>query len=59
MQSAITLPGADCGTDHELLVAKLRVKLREVKKSKKNNQTLQPDMSLISKVSKQYAIKDN
>ena len=31
VQSATTLPGTDCGTDHELLVAKLRIKLRKLK----------------------------
>ena len=25
---AKTLPGADCGTDHQLLVTKLRIKLK-------------------------------
>jgi len=29
--SAKTRPGADCGTDHELLVAKIKGKLRKVK----------------------------
>jgi endonuclease/exonuclease/phosphatase family metal-dependent hydrolase len=28
-----TLPGADCGSDHELLVAKLQIKLKKVKRS--------------------------
>ena len=26
-------PGADCGSDHELLIAKLRLKLKEVGKT--------------------------
>ena len=30
-----TLPGADCGTDHELLVAKLKLKLRAIKQPKR------------------------
>ena len=30
MQSAKTRPGADCGSDHELLIAKLRLKLNRV-----------------------------
>ena len=29
-QSAKTRPGADCGSDHELLVAKFRLKLKKV-----------------------------
>ena len=28
-QSAKTRPGADCGSDHELLIAKFRLKLRK------------------------------
>ena len=30
MQSAKTRPGADCGSDHELLIAKFRLKLKKV-----------------------------
>ena len=30
IQSAKTRPGADCGSDHELLIAKFRFKLKEV-----------------------------
>ena len=33
MQSAKTRPGADCGSDHELLIAKFRLKLKEVGKT--------------------------
>ena len=33
MQSAKMRPGADCGLDHELLIAKFRLKLNEVKKT--------------------------
>ena len=33
MQSAKTRPGADCGLDHELLVAKFRLKLKKVGKT--------------------------
>ena len=32
MLSAKTRPGADCGSDHELLIAKFRLKLRKVGK---------------------------
>ena len=31
--SAKTRPGADCGSDHELLIAKLRSKLKKVGKT--------------------------
>ena len=33
MQSAKTRPGADCGSDRELLIAKFRLKLKEVGKT--------------------------
>ena len=32
IQSAKTRPGADCGSDHELLIAKSRLKLKKVGK---------------------------
>ena len=34
-QSAKTRPGADCGSDHELLIAKFRIKLKTVGKTSK------------------------
>ena len=33
IQSAETRPGTDCGPDHELLIAKFRLKLRNVGKT--------------------------
>ena len=33
MKSAKTRPGADCGSDHELLIAKFRLKLKKVGKT--------------------------
>ena len=33
IQSAKTRPGADCGSDHELLIAKFRLKLNEMEKT--------------------------
>ena len=33
IQSTETRPGADCGSDHELLVAKFRLKLKKVGKT--------------------------
>ena len=35
IQSAKTSPGADCGSDHELLIAKFRLKLKKVGKTTK------------------------
>ena len=32
-ESAKTIPGADCGSDHELLIAKFRLKLNKVEKT--------------------------
>ena len=33
MQSAETRPGADCGSDHELLIVKFRLKFKKVGKT--------------------------
>ena len=33
MQAAKTRPGADCDSDHELLIAKFRLKLKKVEKT--------------------------
>ena len=33
MYPAKTRPGADCGSDHELLIAKFRLKLKKVGKT--------------------------
>ena len=33
IQSTKTRPGADCGSDHELLIAKFRLKLKKVGKN--------------------------
>ena len=33
LQSAKTRPGADCGSDCELLIAKFRLKLKKVRKT--------------------------
>ena len=33
IQSAKTRPGADCGSDHQLLIAKVRLKLKKVGKT--------------------------
>ena len=33
MQSSKTIPGADCGSDHELLITKFRLRLKKVGKT--------------------------
>ena len=33
IQSAKTRPGADCGSDHELFIAKCRLKLKKVEET--------------------------
>ena len=33
MQSAKTRPGADCDSDHELLISKFRLKLKKMEKT--------------------------
>ena len=35
IQAAKTRPGADCGSDHELIIAKFRLKLKKVGKTTK------------------------
>ena len=45
MQSAKTKPGANCGLDHQILIAKFRVKL---KKTRKNTRPAKYDLNQIS-----------
>ena len=33
IQLAKTRPGADCGSDHEILIAKFRLKLKKIEKT--------------------------
>ena len=44
VQSAKTRPGADCGSNHQLLIAKLRLKL---KKTGRNNRSARYDLNQI------------
>ena len=44
IQSAKTRPGADCGSDHQLLIAKFRLKL---KKTRKNSSPARYDLKQI------------
>ena len=39
IQSANTRPGADCGSDHELVIAKFRLKLKKVGKTTRHSGT--------------------
>ena len=41
--SAKTRPGADCCSDHELLIAKFRLKLKKAKKKKKIEESREND----------------
>ena len=50
MQSAKTRPGADCSSDHELLIAKFRYKLKKVGK------TTGPFMCDLNQISYDYTV---
>ena len=51
MQSVKTRPGADCGSDHEPLFAKFRLKLKKVRK------TTRPFMCDLNQISYDYAVE--
>ena len=51
IQSAKTRPGADCGSDHELLIAKFRLKLKKVEK------TTRPFMYDLSQILYDYTVE--
>ena len=51
MQSAKTRPVADCGSDHELLIAKFRLKLKKVRK------TTRPFRYDINQIPYDYTVK--
>ena len=51
IQSAKTRPGADCGSDHELLIAKFRLKLKKVGK------TTRPFMYDLNQIPYDYTVK--
>ena len=50
IQSAKTRPGADCGSDHELLIAKFRLKLKKVGKTTRSSRYPIRYLSLILKL---------
>ena len=51
IQSAKTRPGADCGSDHELLITKFRLKLKKVEK------TTRPFRYDLNQISYDYTVK--
>ena len=51
LQSAKTRPGADCGSDHELLIAKFRLKLKKVGK------TTRPFMYDLNQIPYDYTVE--
>ena len=51
IQSAKTRPGADCGSDHELLIAKFRLKL------KKGGKTTRPFRYDLNQILYDYTVK--
>ena len=51
MQSARTRLGADCGSDHELLIAKFRLKLEKVEK------TTRPFMYDLNQITNNFTVK--
>ena len=51
MQLAKTRPGADCGSDHELLITKFRLKLKKVWK------TTRPVRYNLNKISYDYTVE--
>ena len=50
-KSAKTIPGADCGSDHELLIAKFRIKLKKVGK------TTRPYRYALNQIPNDYAVE--
>ena len=51
IQSTKTRPGADCSSDHELLIAKFRLKL------KKGGKTTRPFMYDLNQIPYDYTVK--
>ena len=54
MQSAKTRPGADCGSDHEPLIAKFRLKLKKVGKTAR---PFRYDLTIIYQIPYDYTVE--
>ena len=53
IESAQTIPGADCGSDHELLIVKFRLKLKKIGK------TTRPLRNNLNYISYDYTVKES
>ena len=53
-QSAKTRPGADCGSDHELLIAKFKLKLKFLHKKMQNHNKFSPVAQLCPTLCEPY-----
>ena len=51
MQSAKTRPGADCGSDHQLLIAKFRLKQKKIGKNTR------PERNDLNKILYEFAVE--
>ena len=51
IQSAKTRPGADCGSDHEILIAKFRLKLKKV------GETTRPFRNDLNQITYDYTVE--
>ena len=57
IQSANTRPGDDCGSDHELLIAKFRLTLKEVEKTTRPFSSVQFSHSVVSDSSSPHELQ--
>ena len=57
IQSAKTRPRADCGSDHELLIAKFRFKLKKVGKTTRLGKTTRPFRYDLNQIPYDYTVE--
>ena len=57
IQSAKTRPRADCGSDHELLIAKFRFKLKKVGKTTRLGKTTRPFRYDLNQIPNNYTVE--